>query len=197
MKIAVFISGRGSNLKALLDNAAYYTVKLIVSNNHDALGLKINPKIPAHVCRRKDFSSYTEYANALTTLLHQYEIELIVLAGFMEILREEFLKGFPRKIINIHPSLLPAFPGLNTHERAILSKTKEHGATVHLVDSGIDTGPLIASGRVKVEESDTVETLASKVLEVEHRLLPWCVNQIAQGKIILNPTVTLTEEFQG
>ncbi len=171
--IAVFISGRGSNLKYLIKNSNYknslFRVNLIISNNSNALGLKYaeKSKIKFYVI------NYNNIENAeikLLKLLKKFKIELICLAGFMKIISKKFIDKFNKPILNIHPSLLPKYKGLNTHFRAIRNKDKYSGSTVHLVTEKLDSGKIILQKKIKISKLDNVKSLEKKVLKIEHKI---------------------------
>ncbi len=193
--VAVFFSGRGSNFTALARYAqvsssaspASYKITHVFTDNPHAGGLATATElgIPATILERKTFPSKQEFFQAFTKAILAAGCDLVVLAGFMRLLPPEFTDAFSGKIINIHPALLPKFPGLHTHERALAEGVNQHGCTVHFVDSGMDTGPMIAQAAVGVDKDDSVETLAAKVLAQEHLIFPWVVNQIAAGRIWL------------
>lgn len=193
--VAVFLSGRGSNFTALARYAqsssqssdASYKIAHVFSDNPNAGGLvtATDLGIPVTVMERKAFPSKEEFFQAFTSAIINSGCKLIVLAGFMRLLPPEFTEAFSGKIINIHPALLPNFPGLHTHSRALAEGVSEHGCTVHFVDSGMDTGPMIAQAAVSVGADDSEESLAAKVLAQEHLIFPWVVNQIAAGRIWL------------
>jgi len=172
---AVFISGRGSNLKSLLKYSksknSLINIKLVISNNKHALGLKYakKSKIKFYVnnCKNK-----INFENQLLKLLDMFEIELICLAGFMKILSKSFIKKFNNPILNIHPSLLPKFKGLNTHKRVIKNNEKYSGSTVHLVTSKLDSGKIILQKKIKISKSDNFKILENKILKIEHKLYP-------------------------
>ena len=171
--IAVFISGRGSNLKYLIKNSKYknslFRVNLVISNNSNALGLKYaeKSKIKFYVI------NYNNIENAeikLLQLLKKFKIELICLAGFMKIISKNFIDKFNKPILNIHPSLLPKYKGLNTHFRAIRNKDKYSGSTVHLVTEKLDSGKIILQKKIKISKLDNVKSLEKKVLKIEHKI---------------------------
>jgi phosphoribosylglycinamide formyltransferase-1 len=170
--IAVFISGTGSNLKSLIKfsklKKSPIIIKIIISNNHKAKGLKYANiyKIKKKVFDFKNTLSEKKIINELK----KSDIHLICLAGFMKILSKSFIKNFKGKILNIHPSLLPKYKGLNTHEKAIKNKDKYSGCTVHFVNSKLDSGKIINQKRVKISKYDTPKTLAKKILTQEHKL---------------------------
>lgn len=186
-RIIVLISGRGSNLKSLIAHQESFSIAGVLSNKPEAAGLAIARAagVPCYPFNRAD---YPDLAAMKSTILRQAQAlnpDLLVLAGFMQILESEFINAFPGKIINIHPSLLPAFPGIDTHARAIAAKEKIHGCTVHVVDAGVDTGPIIAQASCECREGEEVDALAARVLSLEHRLLPWVVTNIARGNITI------------
>ena len=171
--IAVFISGRGSNLKYLIKNSKYknslFRVNLVISNNSNALGLKYaeKSKIKFYVI------NYNNIANAeikLLRLLKKFKIELICLAGFMKIISKNFIDKFNKPILNIHPSLLPKYKGLNTHFRVIRNKDKYSGSTVHLVTAKLDSGKIILQKKIKISKLDNVKSLEKKILKIEHKI---------------------------
>jgi phosphoribosylglycinamide formyltransferase 1 len=182
-RVAVLISGRGSNMRALVEAArdpAYpANIIAVISNKADAGGLSVAAEngIPTFVISHKSYHSREAFDRALHVMLTQLQAELVVCAGFMRVMTPEILDHWKGRMINIHPSLLPAYKGLHTHERALADGAKEHGATVHFVTSELDGGPIIAQARVPVLPDDTPETLAARVLEVEHLLL---VNSVAK-----------------
>jgi phosphoribosylglycinamide formyltransferase 1 len=192
LRVVVLISGRGSNFVNLVEQSSGYTVVGVVSNRLDAGGLRKAEefKIPTSVVLRKDFKTKQAYQEELAHVVGSYRPDIVALAGFMEIVREPFLAAFPGRIINIHPSLLPAYPGLDTHSRALKAKETYHGCSVHMVDAGVDTGPLIAQATCKVHLEDSVDDLAQQVLVREHALYPWVLNMIATGHIVLQKAGT-------
>ena len=187
--IIVFISGRGSNLAGLVNSQENFRILAVISNNPHAAGLEIASKhaIPTYAFQKSDYSSLAEMKVAIRKKAIELNPNLIALAGYMQIIEPDFIESFPGPIVNIHPSLLPKFPGLDTHARALKSKEIEHGCTVHLVDQGVDTGQILAQAKVKVENGDTPETLGARVLEREHVLYPWVINCIAKQAIKLGP----------
>jgi phosphoribosylglycinamide formyltransferase-1 len=193
MRTAVLISGRGSNLQALIaaartpDHPADIT--LVLSNRADAAGLD-HAKRAGIACRVVDQAAFAgpdraaaraAYDAALTEALENAGIELVCLAGFMRVLGGAFVAHWRDRLINIHPSLLPAFPGLDTHERALAAGVKLHGCTVHYVREEVDSGPIIGQAAVPVLADDTPDSLAARVLAVEHRLYPACLRLVAEG----------------
>ena len=178
--IAVFISGTGSNLKSLIKfsklKKSPIIIKMIISNNHKAKGLQYANiyKIKKKVFDFKNALSEKKVINELK----KNDIHLICLAGFMKILSKTFIKNFKGKILNIHPSLLPKYKGLNTHERAIRNKDKYSGCTVHFVNSRLDSGEIINQKKVRIKKLDTPKTLAKRILIQEHKLYPAAIIKV-------------------
>ena len=196
--IVILISGRGSNMEALLKARLSCEVKCAISNRPDAAGLETAKMfgIDTRVLDHTEFSDRETYDNALATLVESFKPDLVVLAGFMRILTPHFISRFEGKILNIHPSLLPSFQGLNTHRRAIETGVKVHGCTVHVVTPELDDGPIIAQAATRVNQADTEDTLASKVLKLEHHIFPKAVEWMLTGscrvegeKITRDPTL--------
>ena len=188
--IVVLISGKGTNLQALIDasHRSSYTINAVISNKATAIGLnraKISG-IDTYVIEQESFNSKLEFEELLATRISEINPKLIVLAGFMKVLSPQFVRLFRGKIVNIHPSLLPEYPGLNTHQRVLEDKKKIHGVSVHLVTEDLDGGPVIAQDAVYVRPDDTVESLAKRVLEREHIIYPKVVESLAIGKIQLS-----------
>ena len=184
MKIGVLVSGRGTNLGALL--AAQLDVAVVISNTPDAgaLGIARSAHVAAAVVDHRPFKGdRAAFEDALDSTLRRHGVELVVLAGFMRVLSPHFVRRWPQRIVNIHPSLLPAFPGAHAHRDALAAGVKVSGCTVHFVDEGTDTGPIIAQAVVPVREGDTEETLAARVLVEEHRILPEAVRRVAAGRV--------------
>jgi phosphoribosylglycinamide formyltransferase-1 len=193
--IVVLISGRGSNLQALLDAARHedwehaygLRVAAVLSNRADAAGLALarEAKIPTQVLPHEQYAGREAFDAALADAIESHHPTVVVLAGFMRVLSRAFVERFYGRLINVHPSLLPAFPGLATHRQALAAGVRVHGATVHFVASVVDAGPIIAQGVVTVLPDDDEESLARRVLAVEHQLLPRCVSLVARGEIVL------------
>ena len=196
MKIAVLVSGGGTNLQAIIDSLSAgkitnTTLELVVSNKPGAYALERAAKngIPSECVIPKDYSTREEYGEAMISLLEKHEIELVVLAGFLVILPENLVSHYAGRMINIHPSLIPAFCGtgfygLKVHEKALERGVKVVGATVHFVDEGTDTGPIILQKAVEVEQGDTPEVLQRRVMEqAEWKILPRAIDLIANGKV--------------
>lgn len=191
--VVVLVSGRGSNLQALLECAAAERwdtspgarVAAVLSSRADAEALEVahTHGVAAHIVSPVDFSSRAAFDEALATAIEPYAPELIVLAGFMRVLTPAFVRRFAGRVINIHPSLLPSFPGLNTHRRALEAGVRVHGATVHFVSDEVDAGPIIAQAAVAVHAEDDEVSLAARVLQQEHRLLPRAVRHVLEGRV--------------
>jgi len=188
-RVAILISGRGSNMVALIDAAKTddypAEIALVVSNVPDAAGLKRarDAGITTEVIDHKPFGKDREAFDArLDATLQAHRIDIVCLAGFLRVLTPSFVERWNGRLINIHPSLLPAFKGLHTHERAIAEGATEHGATVHFVAPELDSGPIIEQQSVPVLPGDTPESLAARVLEVEHRIYPLALKRVAEGR---------------
>jgi len=194
LPVVVLISGRGSNLEAILDAIAGgelpVEVRAVVSNRPEAPGLQrpallgIRTIVIDHAC----YASRSTFEAVLQTTVDAFEPGLLVLAGFMRILAPEFVTHYRGRILNIHPSLLPEFPGLNTHQRVLDAGKRESGATVHFVTPEMDGGPAILQARVPVLANDDAGLLASRVLEQEHRILPMAIRWFAEGRLRLDAT---------
>ena len=186
----VLISGGGSNLQALIDAMATQALNIriaaVISNKPDAGGLLRARKagIDALTLQNTDYPDRDQFDAALSAILDKYAPDLIILAGFMRILTASFVNRYAGRIINIHPSLLPKYPGLHTHQRALDDGEREHGCTVHFVTEELDGGPCIVQGRVPVLEGDNVEQLAARVLRIEHKIYPHAVSLIASGRLV-------------
>ncbi len=183
LKIVVLISGRGSNMENLAKHSENFSIIGVISNNTNAAGLEIASGLGLKVTAIPKTTTLKAQKGAIYECVRSLQPDLIVLAGFMQILEPEFVSEFLGRIINIHPSLLPKYPGLHTHQRAIDAGDTSHGCSVHIVDSGIDTGPVIAQAAVAVETHDTADSLQKKVLEQEHKIYPWVINAISAGEI--------------
>ena len=191
-KLAVLVSGRGSNLQAIIDSIDREELdahlSIVISNTKDAIALKRAEKhgIKTIFIDPSNYLSSKEYDKALVLKLKEFSVDLICLAGYMRILGEEIIQTFEKKIINIHPSLLPAFPGLNAQKQAINHGVKFSGCTVHFVDSGVDSGPIILQTVVPVYDNDDEKSLSKRILEQEHYLYPKAIKMIQENKIRLN-----------
>ena len=186
-RIGVLISGRGSNMSALIDacNTPEYPaeISIVISNRADAPGLEVAAKsgIPTQIIDHKAYSTREAFEAVLSAALKQAKIDLICSAGFMRLLTRGFVEDWRDRQLNIHPSLLPAFKGLHTHERAIEAGVKLSGCTVHFVRTEMDTGPIIAQAAVPVLPGDSADDLAKRVLEAEHTLYPLALKLVASG----------------
>lgn len=191
LSIVVLISGNGSNLQAILDAAhasrGKFQVAAVISNRPGVYGLERArlAAVPTHVLEHRTFSSREAFDTALHEQIDAYAPGLVLLAGFMRILTPEFVHRYTGRMVNIHPSLLPAFRGLHTHRRALEAGVEEHGATVHFVVPELDSGPSIIRARVPVLPGDTEEVLAARVLEQEHKIYPQAVQWFAEGRLHL------------
>ena len=191
-KIAVMISGNGSNLEAIVKachaNNIYGEIVYVISNNPEAFGIERAKKynIPVKIIDHKIYTNRDDFDDALREFLNNLEIDLIILAGFMRILGKNITEKFYGKMINLHPSLLPLYPGLNTHIQALNNKDKYHGISIHFVSAELDAGPLIAQGKVLVKADDDLEKLVSKIHKVEHDLLPKVINELCLNNIYLD-----------
>ncbi len=186
MKVGVLLSGRGSNLQALLDaRAPSWRVAAAISDVAGAPGLARAEAAgaPALAVSRRSFADRTAFEDALDEELRAAGADLVVLAGFMRVLGPGFVDRWRDRLINIHPSLLPAFRGLDTHRRALAAGVAWHGCTVHFVRAELDAGPIILQAAVPVRPDDTAEALAARVLEREHHVLPLAVGWIAEGRV--------------
>jgi len=191
LKIAILISGRGSNLQALIDQfgpavaGSPIEIVLVLSNRPDAFGLTRAARagIPTQVIDHKNFAERASFDAAMDQAIRAAGAELVVLAGFLRLLTDGFIAGWQDRLVNIHPALLPAFKGLDTHARALAAGVRFHGCTVHFVRPEMDSGPIIAQAAVPVRPDDTAESLGRRVLAAEHRLFPQALRLIAEGKV--------------
>lgn len=199
MSVVVLISGRGSNLQALLD--AQIPVCAVLSNNPQAQGLALAERhgIQSSAIAHREFASREAFEHKLAAAIDRQEPKLVVLAGFMRVLTASFVERYAGRLINIHPSLLPAFPGLATHQRALAAGVKLHGCTVHFVTPDVDHGPIIAQAAIRVRADDTAESLAARVLVQEHRIYPPAVKWFLEGRLALRAGVVTLDggEAQG
>ena len=186
MRVAVFASGSGTNLQAIID-AEIQTIEiaLVFSNNPDSYALMRakNHNVPVEVIDHKNYKTREEYEKHIIKTLEPYNLDLIVLAGFMRILSKVFVGAYKDKIINIHPALLPSFPGINSAKQALEYGVKYTGVTVHFVDEGVDTGPIILQSIVEIEDEDTEDKLLHKIHEVEHLIYPKAIELVSSGEI--------------
>lgn len=200
MKIAVLASGRGSNLQAIIDaiQAGEVPVELalVISDKAEAMALERARKagVPAVHIDPKQFDARRDFYAAITQMLKDNQVDLVILAGFMRIVKDPLLSEYANRMINIHPALLPSFPGLHAQQQAVDYGVKVSGCTVHFVDAGVDTGPIVLQKSVPVMDDDTGDTLADRILKEEHRLFPRAIRLIAEGKVrIEGRTVHVSE----
>jgi phosphoribosylglycinamide formyltransferase-1 len=190
MRGVVLISGSGSNLQSIIDNADNIdlTISCVISNKADAYGLERAKQagIPQHIIEHTEFASREEFDQALSETIDQYSPNIVILAGFMRILTSEFTQKYCGKMLNIHPSLLPKFQGLNTHQRVIEAGESEHGVSIHFVTEELDGGPVIAQSNIPVLEDEDVNSLAARVLVEEHKLYPKVIHWFTQGRLKLD-----------
>ena len=186
--LVILISGRGSNMQALLEANLPCRVAAVISNKADAAGLEIAKQhgIATQVISHRDYPDRESFDTALAALIDTYQPDIIALAGFMRILTPGFVEHYQGRLINIHPSLLPAYGGLDTHARALKDGVRIHGCTVHFVTSDLDHGPIIIQAAVPVLQGDTPATLAAKVLREEHRIYPQAVRWMCQNALSLD-----------
>jgi len=188
-RIGVLVSGGGTNLQSIIDHIhlgeCKATVECVISNVPDvyALTRAQQASIPQHVVSHKNYASRASFEKALINVLQTHDVDVVVLAGFMRVLENTFISHFPGRILNIHPSLLPKYPGLHTHQRALESGDSSHGCSVHFATMELDGGPVILQASVPVLEDDTAEILAKRVLEKEHIIYPKCVQWLCEGTI--------------
>lgn len=203
VRTAVLISGRGSNLKALISACSGGSfpaeLVLVVSNVADAAGISHarGARIPVRVVPHTEFSSRESFDAAIDAALGEARVELVCLAGFMRILGDGFVLKWQGRMINIHPSLLPSFKGSRVHERALQSGVRISGCTVHFVTPEMDSGPAIAQAAVPVHADDTAETLAARVLDAEHRVYPLALKMVADGRVRLENAKAVFSDYAG
>jgi phosphoribosylglycinamide formyltransferase-1 len=196
--IAVLVSGSGSNLQAIIDASERgkipARVGAVISNKADAYGLvrARNHGIPAEVVDHRAFGSREEFDARLVEIIRSYRAELVCLAGFMRVVTPVFLRAFPQRILNIHPALLPSFPGTHGPRQALEYGVRFSGCTVHFLDEGVDTGPVIVQAVVPVYEDDTEESLAARILKQEHRIYPMAIRLCLEGKLAISGRRVLT-----
>lgn len=191
MRIAVLVSGSGTNLQALLDCQAQGQLQpaeivLVISNRPNAFALTraADSKVPALCVDHKNYATRMAFENALIAALEEAQVDAVVLAGFMRILSPHFIERFPNRILNTHPALCPAFPGINAPKQAIEAGVKLSGCTVHFVDAGVDTGPILFQESVPVLEDDSAASLHKRIQVLEHRMLPHATKLLAAGKVL-------------
>lgn len=206
LRIGALASGGGSNLQAIIDRCADGSINaeisLLICNNPGAGALDRAEKagIPTLTINHRDYSGRNDFDKAVVAALQNAEIDLVVLAGFMRIITETILDAFPNKIMNIHPSLLPAFPGLHVQKKALEYGAKFSGCTVHFVDTGVDTGPIIIQAVVPILDDDTEEILSARILTREHQVYPRAIQlyadnrlRITDRRVIIDPPLTKVE----
>ena len=189
VNLGVLVSGSGSNLQSIIDHIEKgrldAEIRMIISNNPEAYALVRARKhgIPYTVLEHRDFATREDFDRKMIEVFHMSGVELIAMAGFMRILSPLFLAAFPMKIMNIHPAILPSFPGMHAQQRAFDYGVKFSGCTVHFADEGVDTGPIIIQAVVPVYDQDTDEILAQRILKEEHRIYPKAIQLYAEGKL--------------
>lgn len=189
--IVVLISGSGSNLQALLDHFADQPqrarISAVLSNKADAFGLERAAKagVPTHVLSHRNYADRLSFDQAMIEQIDQYQPDLVVLAGFMRILTPEFTRHYAGKLVNIHPSLLPKYKGLDTHQRALDAGDNEHGCSVHFVTAELDGGPVIVQAHTPIAAEDTADSLAQKVHALEHQIYPLAAQWFVEGRLQL------------
>ncbi len=189
LRLGVLASGTGTNLQAIIDHCRQGTLEaeivLVVSNNPDAGALQRaqHAGLRTLCIDHRLYDKRGDFDRAVIESLRKAEVDLVVLAGFMRLLSNEFLQAFPHRIMNIHPALLPAFPGLNAQRQALEYGVRVSGCTVHFLDSGVDTGPIILQAAVPVLDDDTEETLARRILAEEHRIYPLAIKLFSEGRL--------------
>lgn len=200
ISIVVLISGSGSNLQAIIDATQNGTIpariNAVICNKEDAFGLTraANAGLVTEVVSHKNYDSREQFDQALEKTIDQYSPDLVVLAGFMRILTPEFVRHYSGRMLNIHPSLLPKYRGLNTHQRAIDAGEPEHGVTVHFVTEELDGGPNVLQARVPISEGETADSLAKKVLTQEHQIYPRAIKWFAQGRLKMNANQAILDQ---
>lgn len=189
LRLGILASGRGSNLQSIMDAVAAgkigAEVAVVISNKKDAFALERArlAGIPAEYVNFKDYASKDDYERAILEILRHSEVDLVCLAGYMRLVGRVILEAYYNRVLNIHPALLPSFPGLRGQEQAWEYGVKFSGCTVHFVDGGMDTGPIIIQAVVPVYDEDTADTLAARILEQEHRIYPEAIRLYAEGRL--------------
>ena len=200
--IAVLVSGSGSNLQAIIDASErgeiHCRVGVVISNKADAYGLvrARNHGIPTEVVDHRSFESREAFDARLVEVIRSAGAELVCLAGFMRVLTPVFLRAFPHRILNIHPALLPSFPGTHGPAQALRYGVRFSGCTVHVLDEGVDTGPIIVQAVVPVHEDDTEETLAARILKEEHRIYPMAIRLFLEGRLTVEGRKVVTKDVK-
>ena len=188
-RIGVLVSGGGTNLQSLIDQIHFgdcdANIECVISNIPDvyAITRAQEANIPHYVIPHKQYATRAQFETALVETLRQHQVNTVLLAGFMRVLETTFIDSFPGRILNIHPSLLPKYPGLHTHQRALTNGDSSHGCSVHFATAELDGGPVILQASVPILEDDTEESLAKRVLEKEHIIYPKCVQWLCEGEI--------------
>ena len=201
LSVAILLSGNGSNLQAIIDNIKIgelkADIKIVISNKKEAFGLKRAEEngIKSVFVDHKKFESREAFDEKLSKIIKKENVDLVVLAGFMRILGSDFIRNFHCKIINIHPSLLPKYPGLNTHKKVLENKDSEHGVTVHLVDEGLDSGPIIGFIKLKIFDTESEKDLEGRIHNLEHYIYPKILSELQEGKIVIKDGEILREEI--
>ena len=201
LSVAILLSGNGSNLQAIIDNIKIgelkADIKIVISNKKEAFGLKRAEEngIKNFFVDHKKFESREAFDEKLSKIIKKENVDLVVLAGFMRILGSGFIKNFQSKIINIHPSLLPKYPGLNTHKKVLENRDSEHGVTVHLVDEGLDSGPIIGFIKLKIYDTESEKDLEGRIHNLEHYIYPKILSELQEGKIVIKDGEILREEI--
>jgi len=186
MRVAIFASGSGTNLQAIIDaHINSIEIALVFSNNTEAYALERakNNNIPVEVIDNKSYQNREDFDRDILKRIEPYNLDLIILAGYMRILSPVFVRAYKGKIINIHPALLPSFPGINSGRQALEYGVKYTGVTVHFVDEGVDTGPIILQSIVEIDDKDSEESLLEKIHKVEHRIYPDAIKLVSSGQI--------------
>ena len=189
INLGVLVSGNGTNLQAIIDavesKRLNARIGIVISNNPSAYAVKRakRHKIPVEIIPNNIASDKEDYDTIVIDKLKRYSIDLVVMAGFMRLLTPKFVKAFPLRIMNIHPALLPAFPGLNVQKKVVDYGVKFSGATVHFIDEGVDTGPIIIQSVVPVYDDDTEEILRQRILKEEHKIYPYAIQLFAEGRL--------------
>jgi phosphoribosylglycinamide formyltransferase-1 len=190
MPVVALISGRGSNLQAIIAQADAIGIRIaaVISNVADAQGLRCaaDAGIPVEVVNHQDYPDREHYDQALSARIDYYQPQLVILAGFMRILSAGFVKHYRGRLLNIHPSLLPDYRGLNTHQRVIQAGEREHGCTVHFVTEELDGGPTVVQRRVAINANDDAQSLSARVLQQEHQIYPLAIHWFAAGRLRLH-----------
>lgn len=189
INLGVLVSGTGTNLQAIIDSIEAKRldakIKIVISNNPDAYAIERGKKhhIPTFIVQDSHFPSREESDKHLVEILKSHSVDIVILAGFMRLLTSAFIKAFPMKILNIHPALLPALPGLHVQKKAVECGVKFSGCTVHIVDEGVDTGPIVIQAVVPVYDDDTEKTLAERILKEEHRIYPQAIQFFSENRV--------------